>query len=118
LAVRFRETSVVDRPRPEFWGNMFDRVIGVARAQGDLLEVNADGSDDTYSTANAVIIDEARKLAGANNEGRASRSSPLIALVVWDGASRGADDNTKKFGKLAQECGFRIEQIITNDAAT
>lgn len=117
-AVRFRETSVVDRPRPEFWGSMFDRVIDVARAHGDLVELNADGSDDAYSTANAVIIEEARKLAGANAEGRASRPLPVIALVVWDGASRRADDNTKKFVKLAQESGFRIEQIITNGAAT
>jgi hypothetical protein len=31
-AARFRETSVVDRPRPEFWGAMFDRVASVARA--------------------------------------------------------------------------------------
>src|SRR5262249_57638920 len=31
-AARFRETSVVDRPRPKFLGNMFDRVTSAARA--------------------------------------------------------------------------------------
>ena len=109
LAVRFRETSVVDRPRPEFWGSMFDRVIGVARANGDLVELNADGRDNAYSTANAVIIDEALKIGRCQQRRRASGTSPLIALVVWDGASRGADDNTKKFVKLAQESRFRLE---------
>src|ERR1700681_850264 len=29
-AERFRETSVIDRPNPDFWGNLFDRVIGKA----------------------------------------------------------------------------------------
>ena len=50
-AARFRETSVVDRPRPEFWGSMFDRVTRAARAHGDLVELDKAQADDAYSTA-------------------------------------------------------------------
>ena len=112
---RFRETSVVDRPHPEFWGSMFDRATSAARAHGDLIELDAVEADDAYSMANGVIIREARKLAGVKNQERSLR---LIALVVWEGASRGPDDNTNKFVQLAQESGFRIEQVLTLDAAT
>ena len=114
-AARFRETSVVDRPHPEFWGSMFDRATSAARAHGDLIELDAVEADDAYSMANGVIIREARKLAGVKNQERSLR---LIALVVWEGASRGPDDNTNKFVQLAQESGFRIEQVLTLDAAT
>jgi hypothetical protein len=112
-AARFRETSVVDRPRPEFWGTMFDRVASVARAHGDLVELDIAEGDDAYSAASAVVIDEARKLAGIKGPGQSSGALLLIALVVWEGASRGSDDNTKKFVELAQDSGFRIEQILT-----
>jgi hypothetical protein len=114
-ATRFRETSVVDRPHPEFWGSMFDRATSAARAHGDLIELDAVEADDAYSMANGVIIREARKLAGVKSQERSLR---LIALVVWEGASRGPDDNTNKFVQLAQESGFRIEQVLTLDAAT
>ena len=117
-AARFRETSVVDRPRPEFWGEMFDRVASVARAHGDLVELDIAEGDGAYSAANAVVIDEARKLAGVNGHGGSRGSLSLIALVVWEGASRGADDNTNKFVALAQHSGFRIEQVLTLDGAT
>jgi hypothetical protein len=117
-AVRFRKTSVVDRPRPEFWGNIFHRVASVARAHGDLVELDLAEGDDAYSAANAIVIDEARKLAGANDHGGSRGSLSLIALVVWEGASRGADDNTNKFVKLAQHSGFRIEQVLTLNGAT
>src|SRR5262249_57428745 len=90
-AARFRETSVVDRPRPEFWEALFDRVASVARAHGDLVELGIAETDDVYSAANAVVIYEARKLAGSKDHGRSSGPLSLIALVVWEGASRGAD---------------------------
>ncbi len=117
-AVRFRKTSVVDRPRPEFWGSMFDRVTSIARAHGDLVELDIAESDDAYSAANAIVIDEARRLAIVKDHERLSGSLSLIALVVWEGASRGTDDNTNKFAELARQSGFRVEQILTLNAAT
>ena len=112
-AGRFRKTSVVDRPRPEFWGNIFDRVASVARAHGDLIELDIAEGDDAYPSTSAIVIDEARKLAG-----RSMGSLSLIALIVWEGSSRGADDNTNKFVELAQQSGFRIEQVLTLKGAT
>jgi hypothetical protein len=112
-AARFRVTSVVDRPRPEFWGDMFDSVASVARADGNLVELDMMETDDAYSAANAIIIDEARKLTDVKDHGPLS----LVALVVWEGASRGADDNTYKFVKLARHSGFRVEQVLTLNAA-
>jgi hypothetical protein len=117
-AARFRETSVVDRPRPEFWGSMFDRLTSVARAHGDLVELDEAQADDAYSTAIDVIIGEARKLAGIKPHERSGGSLPLVALVVWEGARRGPDDNTNKFVELAQGSGFRVEQILTLNTAT
>jgi hypothetical protein len=117
-AVRFRKTSVVDRPRSEFWGSMFDRVTSIARAHGDLVELDIAESDDAYSAANAIVIDEARRLAIVKDHERLSGSLSLIALVVWEGASRGTDDNTNKFAELARQSGFRVEQILTLNAAT
>jgi hypothetical protein len=111
-AARFRESSVVDRPRPEFWGDMFDRVAGVARADGNLVELDME-ADDAYSAANAIIIDEARKLTDVKDHGPLS----LVALVVWEGTSRGVDDNTYKFIKLARHSGFRVEQVLTLNAS-
>lgn len=116
-AARFRKTSVLDRPRPEFWGNIFDRVVSVARVHRDLVELDIVESDDAYSTANAIVIDEARKLAGIKELGQSSGSLSLVALVVWEGASRGADDNTKKFAELARNAGFRVEQVLTLNSA-
>jgi len=117
-AARFRETSVVDRPRPEFWGSMFDRVTSTARADGNLVELDAAEADDAYSITNGIIIREAKKLAGIKDRERSIGSLRLIALVVWEGASRGSDDHTNKFVQLAQESGFRIEQVLTLNAAT
>jgi hypothetical protein len=117
-AARFRKTSVVDRPRPEFWGAMFDRVASVARTHGDLVELDIAETNDAYSAANAVVIDEARKLAGSKDHGRSSGPLSLIALVVWEGASRGADDNTNKFAELARHSGFRVEQVLTLNTPT
>jgi hypothetical protein len=116
-AARFRKASVVDRPRPEFWGKIFDRVASVARVHGDLVELDIVESDDAYSAANAVVIDEARKLAGIKDRGQSSGSLSLIALVVWEGASRGADDYTNKFVELARQAGFRVEQVLTLNSA-
>src|SRR5258708_5461111 len=116
-AARFRENSVVDRPRPEFWGDIFDRVASVARPHGDLVELDMVEVDDAYSAVNAIIIQEARKLAGVNEHGWSRESSSLVALVVWEGASHGAGDHTYRFVKLARHSGFRVEQVLTLNGA-
>jgi hypothetical protein len=93
-------------------------VTRAARAHGDLVELDMAEADDPYSSTIDVIIREAKKLAGIKQHERSRGSLPLVALVVWEGAPRGPDDNTNKLVELAQESGFRIEQILTLNAAT
>jgi hypothetical protein len=106
----FRRSSVVDRPRPEFWGSLFDRVSSRARETDDLVELNcAEDDNRAYSAANRAIIDEAMGLA----DGAHQRSTPIsrVGMVVWEGAARGSGDATQEFADLARAAGFRIEEV-------
>jgi hypothetical protein len=110
----FRRTSVVDRPHPEYWGAIFNRVTQAARDHGDLIVLDhAENDDAAYSAVNAAIVEEARRLGGIKPSARADASASLIAVVVWEGASRGPDDNTKQFAELAFNAGFQVETILT-----
>jgi hypothetical protein len=111
---RFRATSVVDRPRAKFWGDIFDRVTAQARSRGDVAELGGASSDDiAYAAATAVILEEAKKLADA-----AKPPSNLVALVVWEGATRGPSDQSEVFAELARKSGFQVEEILTTNEAT
>jgi hypothetical protein len=113
---RFRETSVVDRARPHYWGDLFDSVTAKARETNDLIELSgAEGDDAAYLAANAVILNEARSLANLQNNPSSSKS--LIALIVWDGVSHGPTDATKLFADLAQRLGFTVDQLQTLNVA-
>ena len=100
---RFRATSVVDRPGE--WGEAFDRAVTYAQGNGFVREL-ADGGDDeaAYARTNQAIIDEAR---------RAAAPQPPIAIVVWEGRSRGDDDLTAHFLQLAQRAGFEQRVVQT-----
>jgi hypothetical protein len=41
-AARFKETSVLDRPRPGYWGELFGNAIAAARASGGVVELSGD----------------------------------------------------------------------------
>jgi hypothetical protein len=111
-ADRFRQTSVVDRPHPEYWGAIFDRITQISRARGDLVELGYDENDDAaYAAANTAIIDEAREICQTYDP-----VPSLVALVVWEGGPRGSDDNTRQFAELARSAGFRLESILTVNA--
>ena len=105
----FRETSVVDRPQPAYWGNLYDRLIAEARGRGDLIVLDRDRNDPgAYVAANQAIIGEA--LLAASKE--APRARP-IAVIAWEGAPRAADDATDDFRRAALQRGFTIEQVST-----
>jgi hypothetical protein len=107
---RFRRTSVVDRPHPEYWGAIFDRVTQAARTHSDLVELSyAENDDAAYSAVNVTIVEEARTSAGTGAPAPSNAPASLVALVVWDGTSRGPDDNTNHFAELARQAGFRVE---------
>jgi hypothetical protein len=105
-AERFRETSVIDRPGP--WGDLYDRIVAAVGDAGELvvLEDAGEGSE-AYAAATEKIIDEAIALASAEPTAR-----PL-AVRVWEGRSRGAGDMTEHFGRLAQERGLPVLDILT-----
>lgn len=108
-APQFRNTSVTDRPRAEFWGGLFDRVIAKARGRGDLVELDrAVGDDAAYSAANRAIVEEAKVLAQSS-----SHQAAPIAMIVWNGAPRGSSDLTKEFADLAKAQGFRVIEVQT-----
>jgi hypothetical protein len=102
---RFRETSVVDRPGG--FGPIYDRVLDAVEAAGDLVVLQVPGTDEAaYAAANEAILDEAARLAAPD---------PPVAVVVWDGRSRGPDDATAAFADAARGRGMAILEILTLD---
>ncbi|ESX22247.1 hypothetical protein X766_03940 [Mesorhizobium sp. LSJC255A00] len=101
----FRRISVEDRPGD--WGATFDSVIHSVKAAGDLIVLNLDEHDleGAFTQTNREIIDEAKRLA----EDRAE----TLAILVWEGQSRGIGDSTAEFGRLAQESGIPRLEIMT-----
>jgi hypothetical protein len=89
---QFRATSVADRG--EDWGRRFDAILQQLQSK-DIVELNLQGdNDEAYSTVNSKILDEAT--GWASKTGRRA-----LAMVVWNGSSRGATDMTDAFRRLA-----------------
>jgi hypothetical protein len=110
-AARFKETSVLDRPHPAYWGELFDHVIAAARARGELIELAGDpGSDGAYSAVNKAIIKNALSLA-ANEDSEADKRP--VAVIIWEGKARDGSDATDEFRRSAEAAGFAIRTIIT-----
>jgi hypothetical protein len=100
----FRATSVADCG--EEWGCRFDAILQQMPSE-DILELNLQGGNtEAYATANSKIIDEA---AGwASMTGRRT-----LAMVVWNGFSRGATDLTDGFRRLAVERKLEVIPVPT-----
>ena len=95
--VRFRETSVLDRPGD--W-RFYDSIIDKVTANNDLITLAASSDEQrAYEAANRAILDEAQAL------GRATREEVRVVLV-WDGRSRGPGDLTEAFGVAAKQKGL------------
>jgi hypothetical protein len=102
---QFRESSVVDRPGD--WGSRYDRVLDEVEGQGELVVAGFGKDDDgAYTAANTLILKEAAALA---REVRQER----LAVVVWDGHSRGPEDITEHFLHEAARNGFRTAEVGT-----
>lgn len=102
---RFRETSVVDRPGD--WGVLFDALIHNVTQSGDLAVLGDKEGDDVYAAVNEAILDEAQKLS------RSSGESGVLAVIVWDGGSRGAGDLTEAFAISARARGIEVAEVLT-----
>jgi hypothetical protein len=108
----FRASSVVDGLTSEHqdgfeWGAIFDRILEGVKAQRNLLICAGEAvGQESYLAANLAILDEAARLA-------ALAAEDVLAIVVWDLASRGPDDVTAAFRGEAMSRSVRIEEIST-----
>jgi hypothetical protein len=111
--VRFRESSVVDRPGP--WGELFDRILDNTEATDSIIELTPTGSDhEAYASATTTILDRALALTEHPRvEKGAVRQLKALAVVVWDGEPRGPDDLTDMFAKQANARGFQVHEVLT-----
>jgi hypothetical protein len=101
---RFKQTSVTDRPGE--WGALYDSILEAVEPAGDLLVLQNTPDDDAYSLANRAIVDQALALS-------AGLHRIAIALLVWDGASRGDHDLTEEFGVEARKRGLSVAELLT-----
>jgi len=98
---RFRVTSVADRPGN--WGLLYDRLIPNAK----LLTLSSE-LDETaaYRAVTYRILSEAQALAQDLNQ-------DAMAVMIWDGQSRGNDDLTAAFGDEARQRGMEVLSLST-----
>jgi hypothetical protein len=102
--VRFRETSVLDRPGD--W-RFYDSIIDKVSANNDLITLAASSDEQlAYEAANRAILDEVQALGGATRE-------EVRVVLVWDGRSRGPGDLTEAFGVAAKQKGLSVLEAIT-----
>jgi hypothetical protein len=113
----FRETSVTDRPGD--WGPLYARVVEAATRAGDLVVLEGAGDEGpAYLAANERILDEAQRLAGVAAARGAEALGPVspetaLAVVVWEGHSRGDDDATAQFATSARRRGLAVAEVLT-----
>ncbi len=110
---QFRAASVVDRPGE--WGSLFDRVISEVEAAGNLVILNEDKEDDeVFAITNRAILDEAQSLARQSFPAESESSANVVlALIVWDGQSRGEGDLTLDFANEARARAIPVTEIAT-----
>ena len=115
---KFRKTSVIDRPGNSTWnwGEIFDFLAQKAEESNDLV-VAPPSEDETaaYATTNGLIISEGIKLASKEiqRDDTDENHKNILALIVWEGNSRGDDDLTAEFADKAKAKGITVEQVYT-----
>jgi hypothetical protein len=102
--VRFRETSVVDRPGD--WGALFDAVVRDVEAAGALTELSHRAEGTGYVAANVAMLDHAARIA-------VSMELPLVAVIAWDGTPRDGGDVTLAFRDEARRRGLEVIELST-----
>jgi hypothetical protein len=101
---KFRATSVADRG--EAWGCRFDAILQQLPGE-DIVELRPPQSNDqAYAAANSEILNQAEGLASAAGH-------RTLAMVVWNGLSRGPTDWTDQFRKLAVDRKLELIPVST-----
>ncbi len=73
---------------------------------GDLVVLQHGEDEEAYSVANRAILDESVELARALH-------NPAMAVLIWDGVSRGSHDLTEEFGIEARKRRLPVTEILT-----
>jgi hypothetical protein len=108
----FRETSVTDRPGE--WGGRYDAICDALAKTGDLEELGyLPEGERTYAETNLRIVERAVEYGGSEATTNGAALPNAIALLVWEGTSRGPDDMTAHFGEVAVEHGLAVEYVLT-----
>ncbi|HEY3991544.1 MAG TPA: hypothetical protein VGM01_01580 [Ktedonobacteraceae bacterium] len=108
----FRSTSVTDRPGD--WGKLYDRIINEVEAVGDLVLLHEKTDDAaTYIRANQAILDEAQQLAREAALEADTETDNLLAVLIWEGQSRGEGDITAAFREEAHARAIPTAEIFT-----
>lgn len=115
---KFRQTSVVDRPGNSTWnwGEIFDSLAQEAEESHDLVVVPpVEDETAAYALTNEWIISEAIKLSSKDTQQKDADENyqNILALIVWEGLSRGDDDLTAEFADRARAKGIAVEQVST-----
>jgi tetratricopeptide (TPR) repeat protein len=101
----FRDKSVIDRDIR--WGDRFDLVMQAVAASGAVVELTNNKDDpNAFISANRSILDQAAHDASL---GRLR----TVAMVIWNGLSRGTDDVTQAFIKEADKRRLEIIPVPT-----
>jgi hypothetical protein len=101
---KFRAASVADRG--EGWGRRFDAILQQLSGEHIVEFDLPQSSDQAYAATNSKILDQAEGLAAV-----AGRRA--MAMVVWDGLSRGPTDLTDQFRKLAGDRKLEVIPVST-----
>jgi hypothetical protein len=64
---------------------------------------------DAYARANEAILEQGLELS-------TGIAATMLALIVWEGESRGPDDYTKAFAEAARERGIEVTCVLTTSA--
>jgi hypothetical protein len=119
--LRFRETSVIDRPSGKDWewGRVYDEVIEAARARQDLIILPGLSEGlPAYQAVNRALVAEAMTLGRCVGEADPGNLSDTVkALIIWDGRSRSSKDVTWHFAEVARSHALPVLEIRTTSCA-
>lgn len=102
----FCQRSVADQG--EYWSSLFEKLIPIIAERGDLtvLDLSLEDEVGAYCETNRVLIDDLLAKAAV---------AEAIAILVWEGKSRGDGDFTGFLQSLARNAGIRECTILTRN---